>query len=95
MASLNCAIQKAIKLLAELEKKAGLIERKRQGLGKPNIIYVKNFIPDTGSKIKNYENQSSGNVIIETPELPKSKGNTTDKNKTDLSLLPGSEQKTF
>ena len=41
--ALNCAEQKAIKLLSELEKKAGLIERKRQGLGKPNLIYVKNF----------------------------------------------------
>ena len=30
--ALNCAEQKAIKLLSELEKKAGLIERKRQGL---------------------------------------------------------------
>ena len=85
MASLNCAIQKAIKLLAELEKKAGLIERKRQGLGKPNIIYVKNFIPDTGSKIKNYENQNSGTMKIETPELRKSKGSNTDKNKTEMS----------
>ena len=84
MEALGCAAQKTAKLLAELEDKAGLIERKRQGLGKPNIIYVKNFIPDTGPKIKNYENQSSGNVIIETPELPKSKGNNTDKNKTDL-----------
>ena len=27
--ALNCAEQKAIKLLSELEKKAGLIERKR------------------------------------------------------------------
>ena len=41
----NCAEQKAIKLLSELEKKAGLIERKRQGLGKPNLILsMKNFI---------------------------------------------------
>ena len=30
--ALNCAEQKAIKLLSELEKKAGLIERKRQGI---------------------------------------------------------------
>ena len=35
--ALNCAEQKAIKLLSELEKEAGLIERKRQGLGKPNL----------------------------------------------------------
>ena len=35
----GCAGQKAVKLLNELESKAGLIERKRQGLGKPNLIY--------------------------------------------------------
>lgn len=42
--ALGCAEKKAVKLLDELEKKCGLIERKRQGLGKPNLIYVKNFI---------------------------------------------------
>lgn len=50
--ALNCAEQKAIKLLSELEKKAGLIERKRQGLGKPNLIYVKNFISAVDSQLK-------------------------------------------
>ena len=49
--ALNCAEQKAIKLLSELEKKAGLIERKRQGLGKPNLIYVKNFISAVDSQL--------------------------------------------
>ena len=44
MAALNCGNQKATKLFNELEKKCGLIERKRQGLGKPNLIYVKNII---------------------------------------------------
>ena len=43
MDALNCANQKATRLMVELEKQAGLIERKRQGLGKPNLIYVKNF----------------------------------------------------
>lgn len=50
--ALNCAEQKAIKLLSELEKKAGLIERKRQGLGKPNLIYVKNFISAVDSGLR-------------------------------------------
>lgn len=45
--SLGCAEKKAVKLLDELEKKAALIERKRQGLGKPNLIYVKNFISES------------------------------------------------
>ena len=40
MAALNCGDNKATKLYNELEKKCGLIERKRQGLGKPNLIYI-------------------------------------------------------
>lgn len=41
-----CKTQKAIKLLKELDSESGigLIEKKRVGLGKPNVIYVKNFL---------------------------------------------------
>ena len=55
MSSLGCQNQKANKLMYELEKKCGLIERKRQGLGKPNLIYVKNFI----------DNSKSHRIVIE------------------------------
>lgn len=48
--ALNCAEQKAIKLLSELEKKAGLIERKRQGLGKPNLACKYWVAPNTAMK---------------------------------------------
>ena len=34
---------KAIQLMKELEKE-GLIERKRQGMGKPSFVYVKNIL---------------------------------------------------
>lgn len=37
-----CSRRKAIMLMNELAD-AGLIERRRQGLGRPNLIYVKNF----------------------------------------------------
>lgn len=50
MDALNCANQKATRLMVELEKQAGLIERKRQGLGRPNLIYVKNFEATINSK---------------------------------------------
>jgi hypothetical protein len=43
MMDLQCGNPKAVKLLSELEKKAGLIKRKRQGLGKPSLIYVLKF----------------------------------------------------
>ena len=43
--SLNCGRDKSMKLLAELDtgKGVGLIERKKQGQGKPTRIYVKRF----------------------------------------------------
>ena len=43
---LGCSKEKAVKVLAELDanKGIGLIERIRRGLGKPDIIYVKNFV---------------------------------------------------
>ncbi len=50
MDALNCANQKATRLMVELDKQAGLIERKRQGLGRPNLIYVKNFAATINSK---------------------------------------------
>ena len=42
---LGCSKEKAVKVLAELDsvKGIGLVEKIRRGLGKPDIIYVKNF----------------------------------------------------
>lgn len=44
-ADLCCGHGKAVRLMAELDTGAGigLIERVRQGLGKPSVIYVKHF----------------------------------------------------
>lgn len=93
METLGCAEQKANKLLNELDaaKGVGLIERVRRGLGKPNVIYVKNFIDKvkTGtrqkSQIKKCENHRSGDMKIASQEMRKSQTNDTDLNKTDLS----------
>lgn len=45
MEDLGCGKEKAVKVLAELDsvKGIGLVEKVRRGLGKPDIIYVKNF----------------------------------------------------
>lgn len=87
MEDMNCADQKATKLLDELEKKCGLIERKRQGLGKPNLIFVKNFITGVeGSmmaRIQNREKHDSGDVNITTADYPKSRGINTNHNNTE------------
>ncbi|MEY8235395.1 DUF6017 domain-containing protein [Lachnospiraceae bacterium 66-29] len=81
---LNCSRQKAIKNLAELdsEKGIGLIEKKRLGLGRPNVIYVKNFIikegpeheekePENAVNAQKYENHTSRSMENELLEVPK------------------------
>ena len=82
---LNCGSKKAVAIMKELEE-CGLIEKKRQGLSKPNLIYVKNFTsgPPDG-KFKNCQNDNSGVVEKKTPELSESQSNNTEFNNTDFS----------
>ena len=83
MDALYCADNKATKLLKELES-CGLIERKRRGLGKPSLIYVKNFISDPSeSRIQSRENHDSGAVKTATLESLKSRGINTNQINTD------------
>ena len=84
--SLGCAEKKAVKLLDELEKKCGLIERKRQGLGKPNLIYVKNFVSGgVERQFLNCQNDNSGTFQNTIQELSKAQGNNTDIKNTEFS----------
>ena len=83
-ATLNCCSEKASKLFKELDdvNGIGLITRKRRGLGKPSIIYVKNFIIDDDntpdhddSNSKNSRNQEiriqdNGISELQTTENP-------------------------
>lgn len=81
--NLTCGKDKAVKALKELEKDAGLIERKKQGQGKPTMIFVKNFtrmlVEDTGDtaldfgkvKAKNTESQKSRVWKIRIPDFEK------------------------
>ena len=82
--SLCCAEHKAVKLFRELEQ-IDLIERKRRGLGRPSLIYVKDFT--TGlSKTHNLNcaNSNSGVAQSAVQERPKPQANKTDKNKTEM-----------
>ena len=79
MDALGCADNKATKLFRELEK-FGLIERKRRGLGKPNLIYVKNF---ADPRFRNRGKNDSGNADSEVQDAAKSRGNKTEWNKTE------------
>lgn len=82
---LNCGSKKAVAIMKELEE-CGLIEKKRQGLSKPNLIYVKNFTsgPPDGN-FKNCQNDNSGVVEKKTQELSESQSNNTEFNNTDFS----------
>ena len=79
MDALGCADNKATKLFRELEK-FGLIERTRRGLGKPNLIYVKNF---ADPRFRNREKNGSGAADSAQQETAKSRGNKTEWNKTE------------
>lgn len=101
MEDLCCGHNKAVRLLAELDtvKGVGLIERKKQGQGKPTIIYVRQFVeaahrgkselprlPKTGSaEASKEEAKTSQN---DTPRLPESGSADRPKreaNYTDIS----------
>ena len=97
---LGCGNKKAIQLLSELEDKIGLIERKRQGLGKPNLIYVKNFIrtvDNTGQRhFLKCQNDTSGSVRTTSLEMSESHGSNTNLSNTDMSntenlIYPGTD----
>ena len=81
--SLCCAEHKAVKLFRELED-TDLIERKRRGLGRPSLIYVKDFssgLPK--AQVQNCPNSNSGAVESAILEQLKPQANNTDKNKTE------------
>ena len=80
MEQMCCGTEKATKLLAELdaEKGIGLIERKKQGQGKPAIIYLKKFYIS--------ENNDRDLRLSETeiPDFRESKSNYNKYNNTDF-----------
>ena len=83
--SLGCADKKATKLLRELEE-YGLIERKRRGLGKPDLIYVKNFSSESSKpRFLNRDNDDSGAVQNTLQEPAKLRCNKTERNNTEIS----------
>lgn len=81
--AMNCAEKSAIKYLTELEE-FGLIERIRQGLGKPSLIYVKNFIDQENLRVMTCKNYSSPTVKVTGTDQYNLQSNNTNYNNTDL-----------
>lgn len=97
---LNCGRDKAMKLLAELDtpRGVGLIERVRQGQGRPTLIYVKQFStgevpPPPEADFQRSENPTSRSRKNRPLEVEKSDPiyldkNYPEKNYKDPSIYP-------
>ena len=85
---MGCGLKKVGSLLAELDsrKGIGLITRIRQGLGKPDRIYVRRCICVDLSEgnIQTRQNDISGYIKMADTDMSKVPGNDTDKNKTEI-----------
>ena len=80
---LHCASQKALKLLKELES-YGLIERVKQGLCKPDRIYVKNFLDTKSLRFLTRKNSDSGLGDVPGLGSEKLRCNNTENNNTEI-----------
>ncbi|MBQ4522513.1 MAG: replication initiator protein A [Lachnospiraceae bacterium] len=90
MEDLGCAREKCSKVIAELDSKKGigLIEKKRQGLGKPDIIYVKNFATLEARTEPEKQPESPDNTDVSTevrkPNFKEFDNQTSRNSETEL-----------
>lgn len=85
MEYMNCGKDKGVKILAELdtEKGIGLIERVKRGLGKPTLIYVKNFtFKEKPVQRSGREEQVEEGIIVRSPDSGKTELHTSKKPKS-------------
>lgn len=86
---MNCATKKACSIMAELER-AELIERVKQGQGRPDRIYPMNFADIAGKaeeQSQTCQNDNSRIVKSTTPDLSKAQRNNTEYNNTELNNI--------
>ncbi len=92
MADIHCAKAKASNIVKELAA-IGLIQKKKRGLGMPDLIFVKNFVGKKTNNIaseqdenfKKFEKQNSTRLKNKLDGVLKSNTNYTDYSKTDMS----------
>lgn len=75
--------QKSCKVLKELVN-FGLVEQKKQGLGKPTKLYVHNFGRIWDANLQKYETHTHGSMQDIPAEVCDSYSNNTEINNTDL-----------
>ena len=107
MELLNCGRNKAIKSMQELDDETGigLIEKRRQGFGKVNIIYVKTFMPEKSEEKKldeelekfkkqtSVENEEPTEVYISNPNNTNLSDTEMNENKSDLIISADANQR--
>ena len=81
MEDINCSKPTCVKIMKELDS-FGLIERKRKGLGKPDIIYVKNFAVLEDSQAQDEESSDAADTFEENKPVM-SNENITSEGKQD------------
>ena len=81
MDDINCSKPTCVKIMKELDS-FGLIERKRKGLGKPDIIYVKNFAVLEDSQEQDEESSDAADTFEENKPVM-SNENITSEGKQD------------
>ena len=109
MEALGCSNKKAISIMKELDTDAGigLIEKKRQGQGKPTMIYLKQFMVQDVQKCRNFTSEQKAavsevknlhilkckNVMSRSEEitLPEVKNIHTNKNNINNTELSNTE----
>ena len=102
MEDLGCSKPTCIKIIRELDsdKGIGLIEKKRRGLGKPDIIYVKNFASaedkvqgesDASTEVKDFNFKKESGFTSESKEAELPEVNETDLQK-ERNFTSGSKE---
>ena len=86
MEDLGCAKATCVKIMKELdtENGIGLIEKKRRGLGKPDIIYVKNFSTITDAKTEEKTDNADKSTEVQKLNLKKSNMHTSRSSEIEL-----------
>lgn len=99
MADTGCGKNKVLKCLKELEEDVCLIERKKQGQGRPDMIYVKNFAIEEVTEVaeevsevcnvnlKEFTTQTSRGPECKPLEVYDVNPNNTENNNTNISYI--------
>lgn len=97
MEDLGCARAICVKIIKELDNEngIGLIEKKRRGLGKPDIIYVKNFSTITNAQTEEKSDNADKSTEVQKLNLKKSNMHTSRCSRIELQEVQDLDHRKF